>query len=422
MDPFNLMRMARLFAPGPAPSVDFSQPPIQIPQTPEMDDNTFMTNRLRELYQPETFATDAYNQHLSQMPQYELPGKGRRFLAALAGFGAGIQNPAMGVQVGEAVRDAPFIQRMNNWEARGKALEPAMTAERYANVNNRMLATETVRNELANRKLTETERKNREDEKIRQDRARVYRFKAENPDYKVVIPNGGTVKLVHPRTGQTIDTGIDSGRMTEEDKLEAQQSNALARIEATGAQTRETNAERPNWSLVQDPVSGKTFRVDAANKVAEEIELPVGVTRIPSKSGKDQSNELLPTQEKVKVFNRAQAIAAKYPQLAKYISLEPGNIVRLAEPGRWSGISQEDYNTIYNEIFGAGSNQSVAENTSKDAKLGTTPGAGSITPKTKGAVPPKESRKVGDTHEFSHGGIGRWNGTSWDIVSPPTKR
>ena len=439
MDPLQLIRMGRMFAPRTPPQVNFSQPAIQIPQPQPMDDDqTFMASRLQQLFQPETLATDAYNQHVQSMPQYEQPTKMRRFAAAMAGFGAGIHNPMQGVQIAEGIRDAPFLRRMSDWEARGKALEPAMTAERYANVNNRTLATETVRGELnerrirqADRKQDETERKNREDEKIRQDRAAVYRLKAENPDLAIVAPKGGNIQLVNKRTGQITPTSISTGTMTDEDRISLQIEGDIDTAKARGTEARLTADEKPAWQLVQLP-DGTTYRVDVNSNRAEPINLPKGATRMPSgndsNNGTD-SNELLPTQKKVETFNKAQAALARLNKngdpIGKLITLEPGNIVRMAKPGWNSGVKPEDYNAVYQEIFGSTApTRTVAPdnssgNTTPTPVAGSTTPGSSVSPNTAGdktKMPPVTERKVGHVHKFPDGKIARWTGKVWERI------
>lgn len=113
------------------------------------------------------------------------------------------------------------------------------------------------------------------DSAIRQQRADIYDYKAKHPDHKFDF-SGATVKVTNPSDGTVYDTGVPTDKMSQEDKLQLMNTNALMRdtnrsnmnlgnnilrdnnasqnrvneIGARGKETRETNAVRPNTSLV----------------------------------------------------------------------------------------------------------------------------------------------------------------------------
>jgi len=70
--------------------------------------------------------------------------------------------------------------------------------------------------------------------------AEVEEWKIKNPELQIVIPKSGNVYAVNKRTGDKIDTGIDTGGLSDAEQLSREQQNRLAQITATGEQSRAT--------------------------------------------------------------------------------------------------------------------------------------------------------------------------------------
>jgi hypothetical protein len=311
-------------------------------QQPEEDINSLFSR----LYQPQNDATNAYMEMLNNAPQMQPPSRLQSIAGFLGGLGAGVKpshismgampigfegNPALAAQTSDAITNMPFYREQDNWLKKLKATEPAMTAERNYNVSARQTANEVAKRTLDERKIGETERKNREAEKVkerevkvREDRAKVYALKNSNPNMKLVSRPGGNLMAFDPATGRMTDTGVDSGTMTEIDKITLQIEGNIQGIQARGEETRKTDAEKP----------------------------------MPEQNG-GKTDTLLPSQEKIRIFNLATRTRAKYPEFAKYIKLLPGNIVELDPPSYW-GIDKDSHKKIHDEIFGFGAKEEPA--------------------------------------------------------------
>lgn len=76
-------------------------------------------------------------------------------------------------------------------------------------------------------------------------RMAIEKFRAANPNLKPVMTKGGDIMVFNPKTGAMEDSGIDTGTWTDKDKADFAQKNAIARIEARGAQARQTKQTAP---------------------------------------------------------------------------------------------------------------------------------------------------------------------------------
>lgn len=79
---------------------------------------------------------------------------------------------------------------------------------------------------------------------VMQNRAATYKYKAEHPDAKIVVQRGGNIKAIDPVTGALLQDLGPSGEMDEAEKIALEQTNAMGRIGATGAQERQTEGVR----------------------------------------------------------------------------------------------------------------------------------------------------------------------------------
>jgi len=232
-----------------------------------------VTQRLQQLYQPESSAQNRYNQLLQQFPQREKPGKLRQIGAALAGLSAvgpgnytesgqavGFRSdPIKQMQVQDQFLNRPYYQKMDDFTARLKPTAEAADIEARSNTGKRQFAENIISQErqrdelerreardrqLANKEKVEAERKRLHDEnelKIRQQRADVYQFKAMHPDWKPFVEKGGNLWFVNPQNpDMKVDTGIDSGTLSDMEKVTFGLTSALQQIDARGEESRKT--------------------------------------------------------------------------------------------------------------------------------------------------------------------------------------
>jgi hypothetical protein len=306
---------------------------------PGQGGNMDIASRMAQLYTPETEATERFNTLAGGMPEYEKPGVWRSIAAALSAFGPG------GHEVGMQVARQPYADKMTRWKEQLGPAQQAASLERQNNANERTMAYQTVNQELQSRKQDEVERKNLAEQKIRQQRADVYEFKSRNPGFKFDF-SGPKVKVLNPTTGQVTVTQWDTGNLSDTDKINLEQKNAIERIEKTGEQARETEgvrqtgresiAETRGWKVynVPDPNNPgqmKSIKINEITGDVQELAKPVGP--VASATGAGNRGEL-PTQTKVRQFNKAREIYNTRPDLRKYLKLGTNDFTVL-ESSSW---------------------------------------------------------------------------------------
>lgn len=94
-------------------------------------------------------------------------------------------------------------------------------------------------------------------------RTKIYDFKSQNPGMKPIFVKGGTVHLYNPITGETKDSGVDTGTLSDQDKID---------LEQTGKETLAgvNNTARADLAGVNN--DAKMSLSDLAAKHAKELE------------------------------------------------------------------------------------------------------------------------------------------------------
>ena len=362
----------------PFQNVQFGKGPLDINQfdiqqarqgPPEMDAGA----RMRELYKPSTGASDRFDQMIAQYPQEDKPSWLRRIGAMLVDY-------TKGSKQGQEFFHEPYNQKVEEWKNKIGPAQQSANLERYENVNQRTLAYQTIATELREKAQEAKERNDVANTQIRQHRADIYAFKAMHPNFKFIMPKGGNVMAMDPATGQSHDTGIPTGSLTELDKMNIGQDQALERIGETGAQARQTEGVRQE---------GRLEAIDARGEQARQ-------TRATPVGGKSE----LPTQYRVRVVNAAAQLKNSRPELAKFIKVGvPGsNDIEIAKPGqnfigKPTGPTPDQYSEIINAIYGPvskpitpvsshGSNFTPRSTTPSPTPTSTTPSPTSTTTKT----------------------------------------
>lgn len=218
------------FGGSPYEDISFDAPPAPVEtMQPEFDP----TARMKELYTPETTATDRYNSLITSQPEYERPSFLRTIGAALSAFGPG------GHDTGMEVMDFYNNRNMDRWKTDVANTKGAADIERQNNQVERQFAQNTVANELRDRADKEKARNNEKTNAIRAQRAAIYEFKAKNPNMKIISPPGGNIIAVDPTNPQKVITltdadgkPISSGSLSETDKINLQHEKALDKIDA----------------------------------------------------------------------------------------------------------------------------------------------------------------------------------------------
>jgi len=310
--------------------------------------------RMRELYQPETMAQDRFNTMLGEYPEATKPG----WLKVIGATLADLARPGTGMQVVEGGR----TRKLADWKNKIGAAQDAASLERQTNVNERQLAGTIATQERLSAADQARAEKDAARTKIMQDRAEVYRLKSQAKNLKFNF-SGPKVIVTDPATGEVKQTDIDTGSLSDADKMAVTQEDMLERIGAQGSESRKTEelrqtgreglAETRGWTAF-NTADGKTILVNQITGETKPITGVEGSLVKPGTTTGGRSGEL-PTQTKVRQATAAREFVSRNPALAKYVQFTPGNEFSITPPatGRFStGPSQDDYNKIVKAIYG----------------------------------------------------------------------
>jgi len=145
---------------------------------------------------------------------------------------------------------------------------------------------------------------------VKQQLANIAKFKAENPGLKAIATKGGNVQLMNPLTGEMIDTGVATGSLTEQDKIDLTGEKALEQIGAHGDIGSRQIGERGD---IQRELQG-TRGTQALEQIGARIAGQKEVAGIQIGS---------PTQQKALQATAIQQIQTTRPDLAKYLVKDP---------------------------------------------------------------------------------------------------
>lgn len=341
-----------------------SAAPAQTPMAPVQSQPTGgfdVGARMRELYQPETMANDRFNTMLGEYPEAQKPG----WLKVIGATLADMARPGSGMGVIEGNRG----RELADWKNKIGSAQDAASLERQTNLGERQLATSTVTQERLAANDAERAEKDRARTKIMQDRAEVYRLKSTQKDFKFDF-SGPKVKVMNPTTGEVQVTDIDTGSMSDADKMALQQDNALEmeevrqggrkELEEQRQTGREGLAETRGWGQpveISDPNDNSKRIAVSINQATGEVKRITLDDKAVSGITKPGTNKglsgMTPQQKKVDEFNRARQLAATDPELGKFITMK-GNDFQIKSSTSWSGPSAEQRKRINDAIFGEG--------------------------------------------------------------------
>lgn len=256
----------------PQPPIDYGEeilsqpliePELQRQMNPIVDERAIEEMRLRELYKPQTQASERFNQLLGEFPEREEPG----FMRKLAAAGAGVGNIEMrrpgGIDESEKVLHAPYYRDLGEWKTKAEPFGRAADIERQGNIQERTLASNIIQNERENRRITEQSRIADERNRIAKIRAVAYQLKQEGWTFKVM----GDRVIGYKPDGSTQDFG-SSGGMDEADKIELQNKGRIEAARQFGANQANVATMRGGEIYQQN---GRTYRINSVTGEKEDI-------------------------------------------------------------------------------------------------------------------------------------------------------
>ncbi len=333
---------------------------------PQQENNFDPMARYRELYTPDTHASDRYDKALGEMPTRNKPGWLRKGAAIATAFS---QKP----ELVEHALYAPYHRNLRDWQSKIDPLAKSAELERANNSNMRMVANSILSNEMADRRLQETVRSNNTRYGQGQQRIDLTRDQGQQKiDIARAMLNGGTVKInddgsatLLTKDGRRIDVTDDYMNMDWEEKEAIKAKYAQQRAE-TIAKARTENAP--------PKLSSPMIRKNPATGVDEygHINLTTGewvTTKQPEGGGVAPQ---VKTIDMVRDINmRAREIADRNPHWKDWITFDRQQRFTgikqppsgpLAQFGFGSGPSPEVYAQITEAIHGPGSGQGLPGN------------------------------------------------------------
>jgi hypothetical protein len=332
---------------------------------------------LDSMYTPQTGASDRYNKLLDNMPEINTPGIGRKIAAAgqaLGNVGPHFTRTGGGQDAADRVLYAPFLQDMAAFKEKAEPFYKAADLENRQNINERTLASNTAQN-IVNMDKNDTARfaaeAKAESDRIR---ARAYDYGqrlGKGWDWNLTGP---TAKKINRTTGEIFDTGIQTGKMDEETKLDLMNQNKLDVQESRNQGNLAVQGSRNAGNLATAQERGAT-----AEEVAR-IRTAMGgpKTMTPAAVGTDR-------------LNKVQDILSQYPELGEYIV--PKNRIITVHPPEDGWIIAADpelkkaYARAMEIIFPK--NPTTSLNTPQGTLTGVKPG--DMTPNT-GTNPPPPAK------------------------------
>lgn len=341
MPPFDFLqnlRLSSIFG-GPNPTFEGAyNPPEYEPMTPEMGmGGNSIADMMTQMYTPQNQAYDRFSGMIDEFPQRPTDQSGLRKvgavgLATLADmFGKGGGKDAF-----SGVMYPGYDRKVAEWKEKIGPAQQAANLERQTNINERTMSYQTAANTLREQAQAAKEKNDAVRAQIAQQRADVYQFRTENPNARIIAPKGGNIRAVHPVTGALIRDFGPAGTMSDADRIALEQTNAMARIGATGDEARETARVR-----------GEEARATA-------------ITPRPARPSAASTRPELPTQTRVRQFNAARELSNTRQDLAKFIKVgDPGSSdFTITPPGKniWgypTGPTEQQYKEINDAIYGA---------------------------------------------------------------------
>ena len=210
-------------------------------------------------YTPETQDRDRLRSLMDAAPQREPPGW-LRGLSAI-GVGLGSKDVGEGLKNMEAVNFAPHRRDMADWTAKTEPYLKTAELENRGNINERtlagnMLVAQTNADRIEAQRVRDEGKQAVAEKRAESDRiyrtAQAYNQRlGKGYDWDLT---GTTIKKINKTTGDIIDTGLKTDRMTEEDKILLQNEGKVEAARVTGelANTRAATAKQESLLILKE--------------------------------------------------------------------------------------------------------------------------------------------------------------------------
>lgn len=328
-----------------------------------------MNQVIQKLMSPDEEMFNRMKSQVDEMPllsNFKNPGLWTKIRAHLAAMGA--DNAAQARQIREGIEHEPYLKALDAWKMRLDPTQELAKMENTRNVNARLTGSTILSNESTNKRLTEQARKDREaeldrdlDRQIRQQRADTYDFKTRHPTFKTATRRDGKLVFYDPADpSKTIVSDIDTGKLSDVDKINLEHQGNLEEIQERGKIAKSLEGERQvNRKELSDLQFGHQESLEETkqqNRLKTEgvrQQNRIEVKKIPSASSNTTTQS--ETQKKQGLINKANKIISENPELKSYIIFEKNNAgtvqgVRIAPSGIFG--DEQKRMKAYNLLFG----------------------------------------------------------------------
>jgi hypothetical protein len=198
---------------------------------------------------------------------------------------------------------------------------------------------------LRDRSLDLTESRNKANQELSvtrnnlsAERNKIAEFKAKNPNMRIVASRGGNFMGVNPQTGETTDLGIPVGNLSERDRLELTQDNAVERLTLSDEMRRALAETMHGYRLTEIGARGDEAR-------QTKVTAP-GINPKPENA----------SQTRIRQINAARELINTRPELAPFIKLDDkGFVLTTPNPDAFfkgnKGPTPEQYEEIRKFIY-----------------------------------------------------------------------
>lgn len=315
-----------------------------------------MNNRLQQL--------------LGSFPQRTKPS----FLRKL---GASVVAAGPGTAAAERFMNRDYLDKVADWKTQ-------------ADVYGDMARSESAlaRADIAQGTLDERIRSNQANEAIRRDRARVYEYKAMNPNSKFEMDRQGNLIAIDPVTNKAtpivdeMGVPIQSGRLPEIDRIMLGIEGRLRVTEAAGAQARQTEGVRQRGREILAGMK-QTYAIDM------ERYKQTGRVEIKQMGGGGSDSASLESQSQLqkRFFNNAQLAIQRNPALEEWIEFDSDtgfpqvkpveemqggklyNMTGFGSPPKSKAGLEKKRQEVMDLIFGSGTAQVTRASVARDRVL-----------------------------------------------------
>lgn len=350
------------------PSFEPQQPQYQ--SAPDPTFKPYQAPATQRPFEPEynTPALDAYMQTVASPPQFQNASKmrmlGTGLLSALQRTPDEVQETTnakgemsrivrkghwdpFDVEEAGKILNIPNAVHEHDYDVRAKGLSEAARIE-GTNLNNQSLRDSRYNNMgVANaREGRLTDQGNRKIDiaggqlEVSMAKQRLDRWKAENPTGVIKESKGGNFYVIDPRTGESIDTGVDGGSATDQERIRWTGEERLKQIGAQGLNQQAAIQETAGYASQHIAEQGAQNRLTKQTPSAD-----AGVTG------------LLPTQKKQALILKANQLVQLNPSWREWIVEGDDGLPQLTPPGqtifgRQTGPTLAEYTKMYKAMYG----------------------------------------------------------------------